>query len=202
MTRTFYNHDAGTRQLRGHQLGGSGIHHPIFAAPNQQCRNALDLRQHGLELSHIRAPGVNNFTACSKTPRRTNGRIYPSSVSLLTSPGLPHIRRTKYLWNGCAARASFGNRDAIFRFRSSATRFHPILDHGFAGETSTRLRTREGANPASIKAVAPPYELPTRSQERISAASMNASNRRAAPIRRQSKSARHSENPAPAMSGA
>jgi hypothetical protein len=60
------------------------------------------------------------------------------------------------LCSGRAVRADFGNKDAISGFFSIASRFHPIFDHGLAGETNTRLRILDGINPAKITAVDPP----------------------------------------------
>jgi len=99
-------------------------------------------------------------------------------------------------------RASLGKIQATAGFRSSLSRFRPFRDHGFAGETRIRLRTRSGASSATIAAVVPPYELPTRSHELIPTASRNPRTLSAADERRQSKFVPQSENPAPGMSGA
>src|SRR5437870_12831668 len=99
-------------------------------------------------------------------------------------------------------RASLGKIQATAGFRSSLSRFRPFRDQGFAGETRIRLRTRSGARSATIAAVVPPYELPIRSHELISTASINPRTLSAADESRQSKFVPQSESPAPGMSGA
>jgi hypothetical protein len=100
------------------------------------------------------------------------------------------------------ARATLGNTNATIEFRSNASRLWPIFDQGFAGDTRVRLLTRCGAAEASAKAVAPPYELPTRSQQSIFIESRNERSRSAAAVKQQFRSLLHSEKPAPGMSGA
>src|SRR4051812_45530902 len=98
--------------------------------------------------------------------------------------------------------ANFGNAYAMAGCWSSFSRFLPCCDQGFAGAARTKLLTREGAIPARITAVVPPYEFPTRSQSAIPTESRKARTRSAADEKRQSKLESHSESPAPGMSGA
>src|SRR6266496_5214135 len=112
------------------------------------------------------------------------------------------MRRTKYECRPRIGLANLGNIHATAGFCSSFSRFRPFRDQGFAGETRIRLRTQEGASPATMAAVVPPYELPTKSHELIPAASRNPRTLPAADTRRQSKFGPQSESPAPGMSGA
>lgn len=77
-----------------------------------------------------------------------------------------------------------------------------MLDQGFAGETNTKDRTRDGSSAASLRAVVPPYELPIKSKQEIPMVSRNLDNRCAAATNRASSPSGQSENPEPGISGA
>src|SRR5947208_11127342 len=92
--------------------------------------------------------------------------------------------------------ANFGNAYAMAGCWSSFSRFLPCRDQGFAGAARTRLLTRDGAIPARITAVVPPYEFPTRSQSAIPTESRKARTRFAADEKRLSNLDTHSKNSA------